>query len=47
MGSVRIFEKKWIDLVFEGRNKQYGAYQLRKDSDKTTIKALFLSLIHI
>jgi protein TonB len=47
MGSVRIFEKKWIDLVFEGRNKQYGAYQLRKDSDKTTIKALFSAVVFL
>lgn len=47
MGNVRIFEKKWIDLVFEGRNKQYGAYQLRKDSDKTTIKALFSAVVFL
>ncbi len=47
MRSVRIFEKKWIDLVFEGRNKEYGAYQLRKDSDKTTLKALFSAVVFL
>ena len=39
-----IFEKKWIDLVFEGRNKEYGAYQLRKENDATTLKALFSAI---
>ncbi len=47
MRSFSIFEKKWIDLVFEGRNKEYGAYQLRKDSDKTTIKALFSAVVFL
>jgi protein TonB len=47
MRNVSIFEKKWIDLVFEGRNKKYGAYQLRKDSDKTTLKALFSAVIFL
>ena len=39
-----IFDKKWIDLVFEGRNKEYGAYQLRKENDATTLKALFSAI---
>lgn len=41
MSKVSIFDREWIDLVFEGRNKQYGAYQLRKENPKTTIIALF------
>mgnify|MGYP006144067255 CR=1 FL=1 len=40
MSKVSIFNQEWIDLVFEGRNKEYGAYQLRRDSSKTTIMAL-------
>lgn len=40
MSKVSIFNQEWIDLVFEGRNKEYGAYQLRRDSGKTTIMAL-------
>lgn len=39
-----IFDKKWIDLIFEGRNKEYGAYQLRKENDATTLKALFSAI---
>ena len=39
--KLDIFKKQWLDLVFEGRNKRYGAYELRKDNPKTSLKALF------
>ena len=29
MGENEIFSKKWCDLLFEHRNKEYGAYVLR------------------
>lgn len=45
MSKLNIFDKSWIDLVFEGRNKQYGAYQLRSENPKTTIKALIIGAI--
>lgn len=44
MSKVSVFERGWIDLVFEGRNKAYGAYQLRRDDGKTTMKAFFSGL---
>lgn len=47
MSNVSIFEKKWIDLVFEGKNKEYGAYQLRQESPRTTIAAFFFGLVFI
>jgi periplasmic protein TonB len=47
MSNVSIFEKKWIDLVFEGKNKAYGAYQLRQESSKTTTLAFFFALLFI
>jgi len=45
MSKVSIFEKKWLDLVFEGKNKAYGAYQLRQQSSKTTLLAFFFGLL--
>lgn len=30
--DVNLTSEKWIDMVFEGRNKDYGAYTLRKNS---------------
>jgi protein TonB len=47
MSKLSIFETRWIDLVFEDRNKDYGAYQLRKESPKTTIISLFLALFFV
>ena len=47
MSNVSIFGKKWIDLVFEDKNKEYGAYQLRKESPKTTLLAFFFGLLFI
>lgn len=44
MSNVSIFNREWIDLVFEGKNKEYGAYELRKNSSKTTTLAFFCSL---
>jgi protein TonB len=38
--KLDIFKSQWLDLVFEGRNKKYGAYQLRKENPKTSVKAL-------
>jgi protein TonB len=41
MSKVSVFDYGWIDLVFEGRNQAYGAYQLRRQDPKTTLLALF------
>jgi len=34
--KLDIFKKEWLDVVFENRNKAYGAYDLRKYSAKAT-----------
>ncbi len=47
MSNVSIFEKKWIDLVFEDRNQEYGAYKLRQENPKTALLALFSALFFI
>lgn len=43
--KLDILKNQWLDIVFEGRNKVYGAYELRKSNRKTTIKALILGAI--
>ena len=40
--KLDLFEQSWIDNVFEGRNKSYGAYELRTNSGKRTLKALLI-----
>ncbi len=44
MSKLSIYSKAWIDLVFEDRNQDYGAFQLRKKSDETTLLAFCLGL---
>jgi protein TonB len=43
--KLDIIKNQWLDIVFEGRNKVYGAYELRKSNRKTTFKALVLGAI--
>lgn len=43
--KLDLIKNQWIDIVFEGRNKLYGAYELRKSNKKTTIKALIIGSI--
>jgi protein TonB len=45
MSKLSIYETGWIDLVFQDRNKKYGAYQLRQDSAKTSVVALFMGVL--
>ncbi|MGK4566020.1 hypothetical protein [Flavobacterium sp. 3HN19-14] len=40
--KLDIYRDKWIDMVFEGRNKSYGAYELRKKNPRTTLIALVI-----
>lgn len=47
MSKVSIYETGWLNLVFEGRNKAYGAYQLRQESPRTTLFAFFFGLLFI
>ena len=41
MSNVNIYEKNWIDLVFEDKNKVYGAYQLRQENPRIMLFAFF------
>lgn len=42
MSKVDLIDNSWIELVFENKNKSYGAYQLRKDTGKRNVKSLVL-----
>lgn len=47
MSRLSIYETRWINLVFENRNKEYGAYQLRKESVRTSLFAFFAALLFL
>lgn len=40
--KLDLFKQQWLDLVFEGRNKKYGAYELRKENPKTSLRSLLI-----
>ncbi len=42
MSKVDLIDNSWIELVFENKNKKYGAYQLRKNTGKRNVKALVI-----
>lgn len=44
MSKASVLDQGWIDLVFEGRNQSYGAYQLRRQDGRTTMLALFAGI---
>ena len=40
MAKIDLIDNGWVDLVFEGKNQAYGAYQLRKNTGIRNLKAL-------
>ncbi len=45
--DVDLSSKEWRDIVFEGKNQQYGAYEMRKNSDARHNKAMIVVVIII
>jgi periplasmic protein TonB len=43
MDANKILSADILDLVFEGRNKEYGAYELRKTYNKRITRALIIT----
>lgn len=40
MAQIDLTKNGWCDLIFEGRNKAYGAYKLRTQTGKRNVKAI-------
>ena len=45
MAKIDLIDNGWVDLVFEGKNQAYGAYQLRKGTGARNLKALITMFI--
>jgi len=43
--KISLFSKEWCDIVFNGKNKEYGGYVLRRDADKRHRVALLLVVL--
>ena len=45
--DVDLSSKEWRDIVFEGKNKDFGAYEMRKKSDGRHNKAMIIVVIAV
>jgi protein TonB len=43
--DIKLNSSEWCDVVFEGKNKQYGAYKLRQSSSKRHVVAFLVILL--
>ncbi len=45
MSKIDLVSREWCNLVFEGRNKEYGAYRMRANAGKRQLRAVVILLI--
>jgi protein TonB len=43
--DINLYSQEWCDIVFEGKNQDYGAYQIRRTSSKRYIIAFIFVII--
>jgi periplasmic protein TonB len=42
--ETTVFDKEWVELIFEGRNKNYGAYVIRKQHNENMLWGIAITL---
>ena len=45
--DVDLSSREWLDLIFEGKNKDFGAYDIRQESPKRHNKSVIYTIIGI
>ncbi len=45
--DVDLSSREWLDLVFEGKNKDFGAYDIRQDSPRRHNKSVLYTIIGV
>ena len=45
MAKIDLYSPEWVEEVFQGRNKEYGAYKLRMGTTKRNIWAIIIMLV--
>ena len=45
MSQIDLIDNRWSDIMFENRNKEYGAYVLRRQTTSRNIKSIITVLI--
>ena len=49
MRNTELFSRQWCEVVFEGRNKAYGAYVIRKETGRRyrRVMYVFISILMV
>jgi protein TonB len=42
MANIDLTTNSWVDLIFEGRNKAYGAYKLRRNTPRRNLVSILV-----
>jgi len=42
-----LYKTEWLELVFDNRNKSYGAYELRQHNSRTMLTAMGIAIVGI
>ncbi|HQO90297.1 MAG TPA: hypothetical protein PKX72_10270, partial [Chitinophagales bacterium] len=45
MENINYKGTPWDDIIFEGRNKSYGAYELRKLTEKNQTRGIIIAVV--
>ncbi|QEC51685.1 outer membrane transport energization protein TonB [Anseongella ginsenosidimutans] len=45
MAKIDLQDSRWCDMVFEGRNKEYGAYNLRRHYSRFATRAIIFAIV--
>ena len=47
ISNLNLYKAGWLDLVFENRNKEYGAYELRSNNGRNTVRAMGITFFGV
>lgn len=45
ISKFNLYKSEWLELVFDDRNKKYGAYELRRTYAPTMVKAMIITFV--
>lgn len=45
MSKLDLLSRGWCDLIFEGKNQQYGAYRIRANAGRRQLRAVIIILV--
>src|SRR5215217_9127273 len=47
ISNINLYKAEWLDVVFNKRNKEYGAYDIRRHYSENLTKALLIAVVTV